>query len=131
MDSGDVALARMIEQLSKLPEALTEDAAPEIASELHATITRQIAAGTDPNGKPWEKTLDGSRPLVNAAQALRVTAVGSTVVARLTGAEALHHRGAVKGGKVRQILPSNEVPAPVADAIRVVLDRRFRKATNG
>jgi hypothetical protein len=131
MSSGDVALRAIIAQIEALPEALVEGAAPEIASELHAAITRQISAGTDPDGKPWDRTQQGAQPLVNAANALRVTAVGSTIVARLTGPEALHHRGAVKGGKVRQILPSNEIPDPVAKAIRVVLDRRFRGVTGG
>lgn len=131
MTSGDDALRAMIAQLEALPGALTEEAAPEIARELQAEITRQIAAGTDPHGTPWDPTLKGQRPLTNAASALRVTAVGSTVVARLTGPEALHHRGAVKGGKVRQILPSHEITAPVANAIRVVLDRRFRGGTGG
>lgn len=129
--NGDDAMAAMLAQLATLPAALTQDAAPEVAVELHAALTRQIEAGTDPHGRPWERTQDGRRPLVNAASALRVTAAGTTVVARLTGPEALHHRGAVKGGKVRQVLPSNEVTTAVGDAIRIVLDRRFRTATGG
>lgn len=128
--AGHESLRGMIAKLKQLKK-LPEQAAPSVAVALDSEIKRNIAAGVGPDGTPWPKTKDGRQPLVNAGRALKVTAIGSVVVARLDGHHARHHLGAVKGKVKRPILPSKKVPAPVAKAITRVVTAEFAKVMNG
>lgn len=125
------ALDRMIARLRALPKALTRDVARDVAEALRTELVDQISRGEGPDGKPWQATQEGKVALRGAARALTVRAVGSHIVARLTGIEARHNYGAVRGGVKRQILPSDELPAPFARAIDKVIKRAFRDATAG
>jgi hypothetical protein len=100
---------------------LANDVAPAVADELRKELQTQIAEGKAPDGSEWPKTQDGRVPLRNAASALDVKAVGSVVVARLTGPTALHHLGFAAGGIRRQILPSRVLPQNLIAAISRVL----------
>ncbi len=113
-------LDRLIAKLKKLGD-LPRQVAPQVAIELRKTLEANIKAGKAPDGSSWAMRQDGGRPLENAAKALTVTANGTVIVARLTGPEALHHRGAVKGGKRRQILPSKDSLEPVIAAVKKVI----------
>lgn len=124
------ALQAQIRRLQDLPGA-GERYAPEVAEVLQVGISRQIAAGTDPAGTPWQPTKEGKRPLQHAAGALTCFAAGNVVIAKLTGLEALHHMGAVKGKIRRQILPSAQIPAPITAAISEVVTRRLRQDVTG
>lgn len=128
----DPQLQKILDQLKEL-SGMAEGAAEEAAPIVQKALERSIAAGTTPEGEPWHPRADGSRPLVNAAQALHVVAYQGTVFVRLTGPEARHHKGAVKGGKRRPILPaSKEVPKSMAAPIAAALNAQFeRRATSG
>lgn len=111
-------------QLMGLKSADT-DVAKDAAEELKTLLLAQIAAGVDPQGKPWAPTKDGRRPLVNAAEALEVTSLGTVVIARLKGPTALHHLGLANGGITRQILPTRGLPQALITALQVVVKRRL------
>lgn len=131
--SGNATVSRWIDRLRKLPQAMTRDAAPEVARSLEAELRAQIARGEAPDGTAWKSTADGKRPLRGAAKALSVRASGPAIVVSLSGIDARHHRGWVRGGVARPILPSASegMPAPFARAIDAVLAQRFRAATGG
>jgi hypothetical protein len=118
------ALDAQIRRLRSV-EGLAEDAAPHVAKALKEELDAQIARGQGPDGKPWPLTVDGKKPLQNAAAATTVVAVGSAIVARVTGHDAFHHRGQTRGNVVRQILPSGKLTQPFTRAIKRVLDERY------
>lgn len=124
-------IAIWLRQLSQLGADMGEVSA-DVGRAVDVELRSQIASGLDPNGKPWPRLQDGGQPLTGIGSYLRVAVVPGAVVARLTGLGAMHHQGAVRGGVRRQILPdAGTVPAPVAQAVRVVLDRRFAALTRG
>ena len=125
MSAGDVALEQMLAKLRQLPE-LAERAAPEVAHVVREELERQISKGTDPNGKAWKKTLDGRQPLIGAAKALGVTAIGPRVIAVLRGPEARHHLGRARGGIVREVLPGKEIPRAWSGPIKRALANEFQ-----
>lgn len=104
---------------------LAERAAPTIADELEREILANVAKGVGPDGTAWPATKDGHTPLQGTSRALSVGALGTLIVARLHGVHARHHRGAVKGGRRRAILPTLTIPTPVVGAIRRVLAAEF------
>jgi phage gpG-like protein len=119
-----------IDQANSLGVLPTE-IAKEVAPTLDQKIRQNISAGVDPEGKPWQLTKEGKRPLTNAGAALTVRAISSVVQAKLTGHVALHHLGAAKGAPKRQILPSSKLPQPMTAAIRQVAVERFDKHMKG
>lgn len=110
---------RRLNAIATLPER----AAPEIAKAIDASLRANIAAGTDPDGNAWQPTKTGQQPLRNAGRALTVTTLGTRIIARLTGPEALHHLGKARGHAVRRILPTRKLNAPVIAAIKSALQR--------
>lgn len=129
MSEGYTALQNMISRLRELGQS-AETIAADIAPELRAELEKNISAGIAPDGTPWEPTLTGEKALKNAGSALGVAAVGSKVIVVLSGIEARHNYGHVKGGKVRQI-----VPAEITDQIRKIIietaNKRFRMIMGG
>ena len=127
-DNGQ-AFAEMqgwIDRLNTLGDLPTE-VAKEVAPVLDAEIRKNIAAGVDPEGKPWQLTKDGKKPLTNAGAALTVRAISSVVQAKLEGHVALHHIGSARGNVRRQILPSSRLPQPMTAAVKTVAVRRFNQ----
>lgn len=121
------AMAEMQAMIDKI-YALTDlgnKAAPSVAKVVRRDIEGTIARGLTSEGNPWKRTQDGDRPLKNAAQALRVASIGSVIYARIVGVEARHHKGRVKGGQKRSILPVKGVPPRMALAIKAALDAAF------
>jgi hypothetical protein len=131
VSKGIAELDAMIRRLRELPESLVKDAAPEIARVVEQEIKRTIAAGTTPEGEPWERTLDGRKPLQHAASAVFVGAVGTTIFVRLTGPEARHHLGQARGGKVRRVIPETIPPAMAAKMVDVIGERFAEAMRNG
>jgi hypothetical protein len=123
-------LDAMIAKLKHLPE-LAQRAAPEVAGAVRDNVREQISKGTDPNGNPWKPTQQGERPLKNAANALYVANIGTTILARLTGPEARHHWGRARGGIKRQVLPTNGIPSSMAKAITEVVVTEFNALMGG
>lgn len=128
--SADIELSKFIERLrglAKAPEEITE----LVATELERVIGENIAAGRGPDGVPWQPTQEGRQPLRKAANAMMARAYGTVAVITLTGPEARHSMGWVKGGIKRQILPDNELPGPLKDAIENVVNKYMAKALGG
>ena len=121
----DLHIARLL----KVAE-LSRAAAPGCAEALEEFLRRSISQGRAPDGTVWEpRKEDGGKPLVNAAQALAVVPVGSTVFARVKGPEARHHKGIGKGGVTRRILPTGKLPEPVGRAFVEVIKQTFIRIT--
>lgn len=111
---------------------IAKDVAPAVARELRTELLANIAAQRGPDGKAWPPGAGGKPVLQGAGKALDVRAVGTVVVAALTGPEALHHMGAARGGIARPILPTTRIPAPVTAAIaRVVAQHAARTLQGG
>lgn len=124
------AIDSMIERLRKLPR-LAREAAPDVARAVERELRSQVSAGIGPDGKAWKPTQDGRVPLRGAASALSVRAVGNVVLATVSGPYALHHRGWVRGGVRRAILPSTRAPEAVTRAVRVVVADHWRRTMRG
>ena len=122
----DAHIAR-IRQLGNLAAKV----APAVAKEVELEIHSQIAAGTAPDGQPWQPTKAGTTPLRGAARALRVRAIGTVIVATLEGHHALHDQGRARGGVRRQVLPSAKMPHPIARAVERVVTREFKQTMGG
>ena len=124
--TGHAELDSMIDALRTLGAAMTDDAAPHVAEALRTELAQSVAAGTTPEGQAWEpRRSDERAPLQNAMNAVGVAAVRSKIFVRLSGVEARHHRGRVKGGTPRQIIPVGKLPDSWARAIKRTLDERF------
>lgn len=123
--TGEAELDAMIARLRKLPD-IARMVAPDCARVVEAEIRRTTAAGTDSYGVPWAPKKDGKgKPLAHADAAVGVAAVGASIVARVTGVEARHHLGRVKGGTQRAIIPTKDIPQPMAAAMRDVIGKAF------
>jgi hypothetical protein len=106
-------------------------AAPAAAVAIQAVVAGHVARGEGSDGKPWPRTAAGDVPLRNAAAAVTVRAVGSTIVLRVTGPEARHDTGRVRGGIRRAILPVAALPADQGAAIGRAVDDVFRRTLAG
>lgn len=129
MTTAGASIEDMIASIEGLPRALIRDAGPDLAVAIRADLVRTINAYETPDGELWAKRKRGTAPvLVKAEDALRVVAVGPQIFIRLIGVEARHHRGRVKGGTQRQIIPTDHIPVSMATAMRDVLTRHFTAA---
>lgn len=129
MSDGFESLDAFAARLRSLPE-LAREAAPEVGEAVRDEIGRQIAAGTDPDGKAWEPRADGGQPLETAGKALAIATVGPRIIVRLRGHVARHHLGRSRGGVERPILPSKITPT-LGRAITKVLARKFAERMGG
>lgn len=127
--SGAAALAAPLALLAALPGLATR-AAPDVAVTLRKEIVAQTKRGEGPDGKKWKPGQEGVDVLQHVEKALRVTARGTTIVASLSGHNARHSLGAVRGGVRRQIMPTLTLPDPVIRAIKAVIEAEI-KATVG
>lgn len=121
-DSFDADLAGMVQALDRVGD-IASTIAPGVAKLVREHLESTIAAGTDPYGNPWVPTKDGHRALAGAAKALAVTAIGTVVWIVLTGPEARHHQGWIKGGKGGRykrpiIFTKGDLPAALANKIK-------------
>jgi len=131
MRDGGAELEAMIKRIREIPK-LARRAAPEAAKAVRGVLDEQIAAGTSPTGERWApRKADGGRALEHAGDALAVAPIGTRIFCKLSGPEARHDVGRVKGGTIRKILPSTGIPPKMAEAISDVLDREFKAITKG
>ena len=122
--TAGVDIRTMIKQIEAFGDLST--IMPKLARVVGAGIERTIAAGTNPYGEVWKPTLDDHQPLQNAMKAVTVTAVDRSIFVRVVGVEAKHHLGAVRGKKVRRIIPSKKrIPGEIAIGMKRVLDEHF------
>lgn len=110
---------------------MARTALPDVARAVEGVQRATIAAGTDPDGKPWPLTKDGDKALQNAAAAVEVTHTAGAVVIRVSGPEELHHAGKARGHVQRKIIPTGPLPSRMSRAIGETLDRVFVRITGG
>lgn len=113
--------------IRKLGTSFARETAKEAAKPIEASVKATAAAGMTPDGKPWEPTKAGTPPLQHAADAVSAEAVGATVVVKVTGYHALHHRGIKGGAPQRQIIPIGNIPPGVLAAARNAAIRVYRR----
>jgi len=130
MSDGYAAMQSMIARLRKLGQS-AEVIAGDVAVELRSELEQNIDASRAPDGAAWKPTQAGTPPLKNAATALGVAAIGTTVLAVVQGIEARHHYGTVKGKVARPILPTAKLPPQIVDLITRVATQRFRMIMGG
>lgn len=131
---GDIrAIIKQLESLGALGLA----AAPDCAIAVKNLIDARIAAGIDIYGVPFIPKADGSQPLVHAAKAVTVTTQGKRIIIRVSGWEARHSYGGVRGGIARPIAPTKTsvkkrgVPPAIFEAIKAVLDAHESRLMRG
>jgi hypothetical protein len=110
------ALDRMIATARSMA-TLAKDAAPIAARHVEAQLKATASAGAAPDGTKWPDTKKGERALKNAAEAIRVQAVGTVILIVLTGYHVYHHFGA--GVPRRPIIPQGSMPRRLGDAVRL------------
>jgi hypothetical protein len=126
----------MFSKLDKL-EALDETLLGEIADAIRSILVANIARGVSPYGDIWPLVRFGKRKgqkaLVNAAKELFVVPYQKSVIVRLVGQTAMHHHGAVRGGRdidpPRRVIPIAKlgIPDAIKDAIKAICDRAFSR----
>jgi hypothetical protein len=129
--NGRADLDAQIARLRGLGKAVVRDAMPDVVDAVREELTDQIDAGRAPDGTAWPRTKAGRKALPNASDALTVTAVGTVVIARIEGHDALHDKGLARGHVVRKMLPTGKAPQPITAAIKRVVDERFVKHMGG
>jgi len=111
-----------MKKLGTFDEELARLAAPVI----EAAAKKNVAAGLDPEGKPWKAKKDGSQALKNAADHVSATASGTVVELVVEGVETYHQRFKEDGAHPRrQLIPDEGDPIPsyIADALDSVLEQ--------
>lgn len=119
MADGFAQLDAMIAKMRALG-TMTKDAAPDVAAAFEAELRGLLAGGQSPDGAPWQPTKAGTQPLKGAPGAVYVRAVGTVVLARLSGHHVFHHYGTSKDPR-RRILPVRGLPASLGAAIKAGL----------
>lgn len=130
MADGYTVMQSLIGKLRELGQS-AEEIASDIVPELRSELEGYISAARAPDGTPWKPTQAGTPPLKGAAKALGVAAVGTKVIVVLSGIEARHHYGTVRGGIARPILPGSELPEEIVDLVTRVAQNRFQIIMGG
>jgi cytochrome P450 len=126
-----ITVEEMQRRIQELPEALTRGSWQKLTAAAREELERTINAGKTPDGVPWAKRKRGTGAvLVNAAAALKVATIQNVIWMRLTGPEARHHRGAVKGGVTREIILTH-LTDTMATVIHDVLTKAFSETVSG
>lgn len=123
---GAVAIDALIQRIRDVPAAVLEDAAPDVAIAVRNEVARTMSQQQTPTGEPWApRKADGAPALTGAVNALTAFAAGRVAYVRVSGVEARHHRGWVKGKVKRQMLPDKKTltPAIIDAVVKVVVDK--------
>jgi hypothetical protein len=129
------AFIAKVQALGTLPTEVATRAAPKVEE----ANRRTAKAGTTADGKPWAPKRDGSRALLNAAEAVHAVAHGTVITLRLdataTGSQkvqAIQNFG-TKRIPARPILPQAGagLPAPIVQAITGAASLAFEKRFGG
>lgn len=126
MSDGDATLEQMIDSLLRTPEALQE-AMPKLAAVVKRALVEANQAGVSPDGKPYQRTLEGHVPLRNGSKAIAVTFSGLTIRARVRGVEARHSLGTARGRIERRMLPEGAPSEAMQTELRAVAERFLRE----
>lgn len=127
-------LSEMIASLVKLQDTAATTA--DVAVVVKRDMAETLAAGTDAYGKAWPLVKSGERKgeraLVDIAKAVKVKATEDTVTITVSGINARHHYGNVKGGTERPSIPNKDaIPDKMAADIQAALGARFAEIMSG
>jgi hypothetical protein len=127
---GAVSIDSIIAALEHLPVAVIDEAGPELSAALRKVLVEAIEAERAPStGIPWAPRKHGTGPMLQGAPlVLGVAMVGRTVWCRLTGVEARHSRGWVRGGAARPLMFEKTLPPAAIAALTAVINRRVEAA---
>jgi hypothetical protein len=124
-------LDALVARLRSLPAAV-RGTYPQMAEAIIDEIRQNIAAQRGPDGAPWPATQDGRAALSGAGAALSYEVRGTTIILTLTGIEARHHFGSVKGGRARPILPRSAASlAKARKRMDRIIAKRVRDTLKG
>jgi hypothetical protein len=98
------------------------------ASNVEAYMRSQLAKGESPEGKKWQPTKKGTKPLKGAPSAYMQSVVGKSIVMKVMGRYAFHHFGAGYS-PTREQLPTGTMPKEMGNAIRQGLVDDFKAKT--
>jgi hypothetical protein len=121
--SGLSQLDVMIKRVQDLPKR-AQKAAEEATAEIRAHLRSQIASGRGPGGKAWEPTVDGKKPLKNAAEAVKVTFNGKSFVFEVAGFHKYHHEGTATL-PARPLIPTGSIPKFVVDILQRAIEKNL------
>lgn len=137
VSANRAAIDRLRGRLAAVSDVLLEKIREYIGAELQATIQRSFAAGTNPDGQPWQprrKRSGGGLALVTVAPTVMVETSREGVLVTIGHPRARFHQGGwrVKSGKrtvARLMIPGRRrVGAEWLKAIRRGADRALREA---
>lgn len=98
------------------------------AANVDAFMRDQLAKGQTPDGKTWQPTKKGTKPLKGAPSAYMQSVVGRSIVMKVLGRYAFHHFGA-GDNPAREQLPTGAMPKELGNAIRAGLVDDFKAKT--
>ena len=98
------------------------------ADNVDAFMRSQLAKGQTPDGKTWQPTKKGTKPLKGAPSAYMQSVVGRSIVMKVLGRYAFHHFGA-GNNPAREQLPTGAMPKELGNAIRAGLVDDFKATT--
>jgi len=103
-----------LDGLAELSQYLTP-----AAEEVLSTLRKTASAGTSPDGKKWEPTKEGERPLKDAANQIAARVAGQTIVITLSesGGHASWWHFGVKGAPPRPVIPVDVIGEKLGNAI--------------
>ena len=109
-------------------EGLNQEAIGDCCVAVEKVMADNIERAVTPEGENWAPKKDGGKALVNAAKYLSVKPLNTMILVKLTGIEARHSIGTVRGKVKRQIVPtSSTVPENMQDAIKEQLTKHFER----
>lgn len=123
-----MTLDELISGLGRLGEELQTKVAEQVAPTIKGLLDAQIAAGTDPDGNPWQRNQDGSQPLEGAQKYVQVNAVGNSIVVRLDEPLSYHQTGTSRLPQ-RKIVPTGDLPVSWEEAIQEAVDEVVNNGT--
>lgn len=132
-DDGSSELDAMIARVRSV-RGLAEKIAPDIADAVKRELQRTAEAGTSPSGQPWAPTLEGKRPLRNAASHIAAIPTKGAVYIKIRGADARHHLKRARGSKPdRYVLPApgEGLPGHIHEKMVEVVGQHFTALVKG
>jgi hypothetical protein len=130
----DLTIETIIGRIEDLPDALVRDQIVRLAAVVRKELDRTLAASSTPEGQPWAPRKRGTRPvLVHARDNVIVRGIGNQIFVQVFGHYARHHRGWVKGGTQRQMIPlkNERLPLAMLDAMRRVIETATQQTMAG
>ncbi len=128
---ADASLLAMLDSLHAFPERFARESVPRIGQAILAAVQATAGAGETPEGVAWAPKKTGGQALESAPGKIRLITGPRKISLELTGPTALHHRGWVRGGTRRQVLPVGNMPPGVEAAAKKAADSEVKRLLSG